>query len=99
MERVWYLVEELCVGVNQPGYTQPMAFGTPLMYAVEGKAVEGDGGVVVRYLLEHGADPYRRDCYDYSDTFGRAKGGRNYAAMRVLDWKASRGLSDRASRG
>lgn len=97
MERVRYLVEELHVDVNQrdvdPEYTRSMAFGTPLMYAVRAHAVEGDGCVVVRYLLEHGVDPYRRNCYNGADAFDRARG--NHAALRVLgEWKVSRGLSD-----
>lgn len=86
MQRVRYLIEELHVDVNQrdvdPGYTRPMAFGMPLMYAVRAHTVEGDEGIVVQYLLEHGAD-----------AFDRLRG--NQAALRVLEgWKMSRGLSD-----
>ena len=62
MGMVEFLVDEEKLDVNalDTEAQMPKSFGTPLAYAAK---LRGGGDVVVKFLLERGADPRVRDCW------------------------------------
>ncbi|KAG7005185.1 hypothetical protein G7Y79_00021g050520 [Physcia stellaris] len=92
MALVKYLVEELGCDVNaldvEPGKQFPNHWGTPMGYAVHVShgGGPGRGREVVGFLLEKGADPTIKDCWDGNSPLDKArKGFAGKAVIEVLE--------------
>ncbi|KAL8814608.1 MAG: hypothetical protein Q9191_008535 [Dirinaria sp. TL-2023a] len=101
MAIVKYLIDEKGVDVNQmdvpDGAQYSNHWGVPITYVARGGVPdEEDGEVeVVRWLLEKGANPHIKDCWDLSDAVGAAKHYGNHKVLRVLrEWEEQHGKTD-----
>lgn len=87
MEMVRYLVDEVGIDVNQQDsdVLLPMHLGPPINYAVKDSRT---GGRVVRFLLERGADPYRKPVWGGGNVFELAELYKNQEVLGILqEWK------------
>ncbi|KAF4555316.1 Hypothetical protein D9617_2g052720 [Elsinoe fawcettii] len=95
LEIVKYLIEEIGIGVNAEDTPKdlplPKYYGTPLNYAVYHPIRSSKREEVVRYLLQHGADPSLRDCWGIQDAIGWAERDcREDLIKIILDWQNQR---------
>lgn len=88
---VRYLVDELGLDVNAVDTVEKMPnhWGSPLCYAAHTGADAREVGV---FLLERGADPLVRDCWDGFDAFGLAERIGNKGFLEMLrEWEVKKG--------
>ena len=91
MDLVKYLVDELRVDVNAmdvpEGQPLPNRHGTPLNYAIMGYR-DRRSEDVVRFLLERGADPHKKDCWGICNAFRCADMTKKPRATEILEeWR------------
>ena len=90
MAMVKYLFDELGLDVNAMDCEGqwPNHWATPLCYACGGD----DGGKVVRFLLDRGADPSIKDCWGIHDALDIAESTKNAKVSEMLHaWVAEKG--------